>query len=51
MPRRGVDFVPPSQPDESPPGDVFQVVEIRCEEENGEDKYEDTGSWPGLVSI
>lgn len=38
VPRRGVDFVPPPQPDEAPPGDVFQVVEIGSEKEDGDDK-------------
>lgn len=40
VPRRGVDFVPPPQPDEAPPGDVFEVVEISGEEEHGDDEDE-----------
>ena len=39
IPRRGVDLVPPPQSDEAAAGDVFQVVEIEGQEEQGE--YED----------
>ena len=37
----GVDFVPPSQTDEAAAGDVFQVVEVDGEEEEGQDEDED----------
>ena len=39
---RGIDFIPPSEPDKAPSGDVFQVVKVGREEEHGEDEYEDT---------
>jgi len=29
-----VDFVPPAQAHEAPAGDIFEVVEIGCEEEH-----------------
>lgn len=38
---RRVDFVPPAQSDESPTGDVFEVVEVAGEEEDGDDEDED----------
>lgn len=41
LPRGRVDFVPPPQPDQSPACDVLQVVEVRGEEEHGDDKDED----------
>ena len=37
--RGGGDFVPPSQSDEATARDVFQVVEVEGEEEEGEDEY------------
>lgn len=40
---RGVDFVPPAEADEAAAGDVFEVVEIKGEEEEGEYEDEDTG--------
>lgn len=46
----GVDFVPPSQPNKAPPGDVFKVVEVGGEEEHGEDEYEDAGWEENAVS-
>lgn len=39
--RGRVDLVPPAQPDEPAAGDVFQVVEVAGEEEDGDDEYED----------
>lgn len=39
--RCGVDFVPPSEPDESSAGDVLEVVEVCGEEEEGNDEDED----------
>jgi len=36
-----VDFVPPAQPDEATSGDVFEVVEVGGQEEDGEDEDED----------
>lgn len=36
--RRGVDFIPPPEPDEATAGYVFEVVEIEGEEEEGEDE-------------
>ena len=53
--RRGVDFVPPPQPNEASPGNVLEVVEVRGEEEEGEYEDEDArtatsvGQWGGLV--
>ena len=41
FPGGGVDFVPPSQTDEAAAGDVFQVVEVDGEEEEGQDEDED----------
>ena len=35
---RRVDFVPPSQPDEAPAGDVFEIIKIGGKEEDGEDE-------------
>lgn len=40
VPRSRVDLVPPPQPHEPPPGDVLQVVEIRGQEEHGDDEDE-----------
>lgn len=37
----GVDLVPPAQADEAAPGDVFEVVEIGGEEEDGDDEDHD----------
>lgn len=48
VPRAGVDLVPPAQPDEAPPGDVLQVVEIGGEEEHGEDEDEDAKGAEGV---
>lgn len=39
--RGRVDLVPPAQPDEPAAGDVFQVVEVAREEEDGDDEDED----------
>ena len=39
--RRGVDFVPPAQPDEAAAGDVLEVVEVQGEEEQRDDEDED----------
>lgn len=36
--RRGVDLVPPAQADQSPPGDVLQVVEVGGEQEDSDDE-------------
>jgi hypothetical protein len=41
VPRCTVDLVPPAQPDEAPPRNVLQVVEIGCEEQDGDDEDED----------
>lgn len=38
---RGVDFVPPAQPDEAAAGDVFEVVEVGREQQDGDDEDED----------
>ncbi len=38
----GVDFVPPAETHKTSAGDVFQVVEIGGEEEDGDDEDEDT---------
>lgn len=37
----GVDFVPPAETDEAAAGDVFEVVEVGGEEEDGDDEDED----------
>lgn len=37
----GVNFVPPSESYEATSGDVFEVVEIGCEEEDCDDEYQD----------
>lgn len=47
IPRRCVDFVPPPQPDEAPPGDIFQVIEIGGEQKDGDDKDKNAGLYPG----
>ena len=39
--RRRVDFVPPAQADEAPAGDVFEVVEVGGQEQDGDDEDED----------
>lgn len=39
--RGRVDLVPPAQPDQPAAGDVFQVVEVAREEEDGDDEDED----------
>lgn len=39
--RGRVDLVPPSEPDKPAAGDVFQVVEVACEEEDRDDEDED----------
>ena len=39
--RRRINFVPPPQPHEPPPGDVFQVVKVGSENEHGDDEDED----------
>lgn len=39
--RRGVDFIPPSQSDQAPAGDVLEVVEVDGQEEQGQDEDED----------
>jgi hypothetical protein len=36
-----IDFVPPAQSNETTAGDVFEVVEVGGEEEDGEDEDED----------
>jgi hypothetical protein len=36
-----VDFVPPAQPDEAPPRDVLEVVEVDCEQQDGDDEDQD----------
>ena len=41
FPRSGVDFVPPPETDEAAAGDVFQVVKVDAEEEEGQDEDED----------
>ena len=42
-----VDFVPPAQADEAPPSDVFQVVEVGGEEEDGDYEDQDAGRRKG----
>lgn len=46
---RGVDFVPPTQADEAAAGDVFEVVEIEGEEEEGEYEDKDAGRLGGQL--
>lgn len=41
----GVDLVPPAQADEAAASDVFEVVEVGGEEEDGEDEDEDARFW------
>lgn len=41
IPTRRVYFVPPSESYESPPSNVFEIVKIGGEKEDGEDEYED----------
>jgi hypothetical protein len=36
-----VDFVPPPKPDQSPAGNVLDVVEVYRQEDDGEDEDED----------
>lgn len=61
--RLGVDFVPPAQADEASSGDVFQVVKVYCQQDDGDDEDEDIvageeeteevheeGSWVDCVS-
>ena len=38
-----VDFVPPSKPYETTTCDVLEVVEVGCEEEDGDYEDEDAG--------
>ena len=45
--RRRVHFVPPAQPDEPAPGDVFQVVEVGGQEQYGDYEDEDAGGIVG----
>lgn len=42
--RLGVDFVPPAEAYESSAGDVFEVVEVGCQEKDGDDEDEDEGA-------
>lgn len=35
-------FVPPSESHEAAPGNVFEIVKIRGEKEDGKDEYHDT---------
>lgn len=39
--RRAVDFVPPAQADEAPARNVLEVVEVDCEQQDGDDEDED----------
>lgn len=41
IPTGRVYFVPPSESHEAPPSNVFEIVKIRGEKEDGEDEYED----------
>jgi len=41
IPSLRIYFVPPSKPYETTSGDVFEVIEIGCEEEHGDDEDED----------
>lgn len=41
IPRRGIDLVPPAEPDEPAAGDVLEVVEVGGEDEHGDDEDED----------
>ena len=41
--RSCIDFVPPAETNETPAGDVFEVVEVGGEEEDGDDEDEDAG--------
>jgi hypothetical protein len=36
-----VDFVPPAEAYEAPTGDILEVVEVGCEEEDGDDEDKD----------
>ena len=38
----GINFIPPSEPNEAAPSDVLEVVEIARKEEDGDDEYQDT---------
>lgn len=38
-----VDFVPPAETDQATTGNVFEVVEVGGEDEEGDDEDEDTG--------
>lgn len=53
VPRRRVHLVPPPQPHEPPPGDVLEVVEIRGQEEHGddEDEHEARGEEPEAEEV
>lgn len=37
----GIDFVPPAQADEASSSDVFQVVKVYCQQDDGDNKDED----------
>lgn len=39
--RLSIDFIPPSQADEPSSGDIFQIVEIHCEQDDGDDEDHD----------
>lgn len=47
----GIDFVPPAQPDEAPPGDVLEVVEVDCEEDYCDDEDQDAGGCNELIEM
>lgn len=41
--RLRIDFIPPSKTHEAPASDIFEVVEIDCEEKDGDDEDQDAG--------
>lgn len=41
VPSRRVDFVPPAEADQAAAGDVFEVVKVGGEEEDGDDEDHD----------
>lgn len=49
--RRRIDLVPPAQPHEAAPSDVFQVVEVGGQEEDGQDEDEDAVQGAEMVSM
>ena len=42
IPSLWIDLVPPSEPHEATAGNIFQVVEVDCKQEDCDDENEDT---------